>query len=928
MATLEESVFDPTFGGTLVGQTAADENVFDPSYGGILRSAGDENVFDPSYGGTVTPFLPDVTAANNITSSVLRPSQTYQPTFDNPLFDYENYTYNISWHILTVQDYNALVANPNTKYVPMNCLIASGGKNTATFARNVNFVEDFYFDDLKILTVVNTKNYNKNSNAITIDFTVIEPNGFTLLNRLQDAVASVNGPNYLSQPYLLMIEFTGYKDGTVATIPNQTKYIPMSLISMKTNITPKGAEYRVSAVPYNHKAFDETMIKTPALIKVQAKSVQDLLGTLNASDPNTVAAINAARSERAEAIALNNDPEFNNFATAEALDATRRVARSNIEYSSQGLVDGINSWLQSVSQNTQAIRFPSIYRVVFDPEIGNSALVVPNSNQGSNNISNSATSNDSRNNVRAAAGINVGAIDFNAGVFSIKPGTSILSVIDYAVRNSKYVTSQLVDPLANNVGISQFRLKFGQSLRWYRVIPSIKLGQYDPVTKKYQMFVTFYIKPWTVSVKNPFAPLGRAEGYTKKYDYIFTGQNRDVLDCKIDFDMLFYLQLTADPNKVRQTETGGASTPDTNVNGSIIVPNSLTQPIAVNYVSSNQTTSVRTGPDQAKAVRGADTQRDLTLNSRGDMINVQLRIVGDPHFIKQDDLFLNQNLTPTNSMFVSNNNQSLVFDDGELYVYLNIVSPTDYADNTGLAIPGVGKYQYSAFSGVYKIITVNNEFRAGKFEQVLDLVRIPIEDQVRNVALNIQSRTDRLISQGLGQLTAFTPTRFTGPLILVNQTGTGLGGAIVNAALTGGASGIGGLVQGLVAQVAGQVANQLVGRAVNGIVSATGSVLSQAGRDIKDALGIPRGLTAADENIFDPTYGGTLSGLGSGSVGAGAESVFDPSFGGELPIGDVDFNIGDIGSIGEGVVNFDDWDLGVDFGSLDDAGFIDYGEFI
>jgi hypothetical protein len=62
-------------------------------------------------------------------------------------------------------------------------------------------------------------------------------------------------------------------------------------------------------------------------------------------------------------------------------------------------------------------------------------------------------------------------------------------------------------------------------------------------------------------------------------------------------------------------------------------------------------------------------------------------------------------------------------------------------------------------------------------------------------------------------------------------------------------------------------------------------------------------------------------------VGAGAESVFDPSFGGELPI-DIDQTIADIPSLGEGVVNFDDWDLGVDFGSLDDAGFIDYGEFI
>ena len=57
------------------------------------------------------------------------------------------------------------------------------------------------------------------------------------------------------------------------------------------------------------------MVKTPALIKVEAKTVQDLLGTADAADPITVASINAAISQRAEAQALQNDPEFQNFAT-------------------------------------------------------------------------------------------------------------------------------------------------------------------------------------------------------------------------------------------------------------------------------------------------------------------------------------------------------------------------------------------------------------------------------------------------------------------------------------------------------------------------------------------------------------------------------------------------------------------------------------
>ena len=848
----DENVFDPTYGGTLpTGQTAADENVFDPTYGGTLptgKTAADENVFDPTYGGT----LPLATGSGsvstpNLATSIIRPTQQYQQTFDNPLFEYESYTYNLSWHILTKADFNNLTSNPQSAYIPNNCLVASGGKNSATFRRNPHFIEDFYFDDFRVVTTVNTTSYNKNSNAIQFEFTIIEPSGFTMINRLLDAVQSVGGDNYMLQPYLLMIEFTGYKDGTMIKVPNQTKYLPFVLHSMKSAVTPKGTEYRIAAGPYNHSAFNETLAKTPALIKVEAKTVQDLLGTLDAADPITLATINAATAEQNQRQKSYGELKSQYDSTqnpeeraqlAEQLAAIKPSATSSIEYQSKGLCDGINAFYQSVKNNTGAIKFPNLYRVVFDAEIGNSLLIVPNST-GSNNISNAATRNDNKTNAKAATGIATGQIDFNSGTYNIKPATSIMSVIEYAVRNSQYLTKQLVDPTANNVGISQFRLAFGNNLRWYRVIPKITLGAYDDVTKTYQKFITYYVKPWTVSVKNPYAPLGRASGYTKKYDYIFTGQNRDVIDCKIDFDMLFYLQLTANVNKIRQTETQGASASDGAAQGSnagITVPTSRLQPYGVNYIAANQQTSVRSGPDQGKAYRAADTSRDLTLNSRGDMINVKLRIIGDPHFIKQDDLFYNQSLTPGNSMFVSNNNQSLVFDDGELYVYLNFESPTDYNDATGLAIPGISPYQYSAFRGVYKIIKIDNEFRSGKFEQVLDLARLPIDDDIRNSALNIQSRFDTLVNQGLGQLVAFGATRFSGPLILQNQVAQG----IVNAAVTGDSSSIGGLVQGLVGQAVSALSNQAIGKAVSWA---------------KDLFSGP-------------------SGLGPGSVGAGAENVF------------------------------------------------------
>jgi hypothetical protein len=67
-------------------------------------------------------------------------------------------------------------------------------------------------------------------------------------------------------------------------------------------------------------------------------------------------------------------------------------------------------------------------------------------------------------------------------------------------------------------------------------------------------------------------------------------------------------------------------------------------------------------------------------------------------------------------------------DRGEVAVRVIINSPVDmdldYEDgNQGLAYPQP-KYSQSLFSGQYKILTITNRFANGKFEQVLNLVRI------------------------------------------------------------------------------------------------------------------------------------------------------------------------------------------------------------
>jgi hypothetical protein len=111
------------------------------------------------------------------------------------------------------------------------------------------------------------------------------------------------------------------------------------------------------------------------------------------------------------------------------------------------------------------------------------------------------------------------------------------------------------------------------------------------------------------------------------------------------------------------------------------------------------------------------------------MLVIDLTIIGDPSYIKQDDVFW----TPVSNAQVSENKTnadprltfdgSLKMDNGEVYVSLVFRTPTDIDESTGL-MKFDSKMSTSLFSGLYFITVITNEFRNGQFTQDLTLVRL------------------------------------------------------------------------------------------------------------------------------------------------------------------------------------------------------------
>jgi hypothetical protein len=171
--------------------------------------------------------------------------------------------------------------------------------------------------------------------------------------------------------------------------------------------------------------------------------------------------------------------------------------------------------------------------------------------------------------------------------------------------------------------------------------------------------------------------------------------------------------------------------------------------------------AVATGnPSTAKEVGAADLADSIMSSSEADMLRVKMTIIGDPDYIKQDDIFYGADTS--NSLRVSSeidkrllpDGGSLVMDDGSLYVQVLFKVPRDIDDSTGFMKYDAGE-RNSVFSGLYQVLSVTSTFAKGQFTQELTMTRIP-----RQVAFDYVSRNNNQSAERPGSATvAATPVQ-------------------------------------------------------------------------------------------------------------------------------------------------------------------------
>ena len=577
---------------------------------------------------------------------------------------------------------------------------------------------DMFIENIEIETLMAPSENSNASLATKIQFDVIEPfsvNGF--IEALHVASVSAGYPNYLSACFLLKMEFWGYPDGIEITqpenVPNSTRYFPIGLTGIEVEITERGTRYKVSAVPYNERAFGQpSVVKKP--IKMAGTTVKEILF-------NFIENLNEqVKKMDKDGNAENSSKVFDEYVI------------KFVDWSpSEGFITPVGENKIAASKLTELYRDNNLYKLA-DPATVEKITGYKQDGKKQPTPGEQASGRESI------------KLEPNKTIIQFAEGMNVSDVITSVIRDSEYVREILKNVKGH---IDEYGM-----LDYFLVRLEVENQEkVNEVSKKpYQKFI-FVVSPYRIHYTRipSFGSQQIEESKLKKlslreYNYIYTGKNIDVINFKLNFNTLFFEAVPAAMgNKdVPSSRTGTGPTND---------PNVKTQGTDVDRQQANQVplspVNVDTSPVQYSGANAsqplddpysvlARNMHESIINSKAAMLTGELEILGDPFYIATNGAG-NYNGKPDGQGKIANGEVNHLY--AELLVTINFRNPIDIM---GLEQGGIMHFDSNRvpFSGVYRVLKAASTFKEGIFKQRLEILRVPGQILDQDIAPTDPSR--------------------------------------------------------------------------------------------------------------------------------------------------------------------------------------------
>ena len=600
-------------------------------------------------------------------------------------------------------------------------VISSAGRYDSQRVNTVNGAPEYFIDNVNFThQLISMKG---NTTASGLSFDVYEPYSMGLFfQSLNVAAVNAGYPSYVGNvPYLLKLEFLGYDDGGKVFNSTETlaKYFTIKITNSTMKVDEGGSRYKVTASPYHHEGFANSVNIVPNNISLSGETVKEVLCT---GKNSLMQALNSAQFRLVD----KNQIEYP--------DLYQIVFPTGFD-DDVGLINGLSS------EELRATLVP-------DAEIEGDTAVIPPSldletvDFGDGEIGTSSLGFDAQSGGNYVFKTGPDVIDPETGriqrdkmsidpkkrTFQFEQNVKITDIINNIVASSKYCTESLrnePDPQG--------------MIDWFRIDVQTQISEFDTKRAINARKYIFRIIPYKVNAMiftNPTsATAGSAELekiIAKRYDYIYSGQNNDLLKFDLVYDGMFnrgaLLTNANDHATIQNTDNQGTTaSPKTTAevqegpSATAAATETGTAPVKANFKIKTGTAS---GDKTAEQIV-ANVFQDSFEGASGDMINVTADILGDPYYISDSGFCANyiSEFGPNEQITADG---SMNYEGSEIFVYMSFKTPVE--PNLGTTGKG-GLYNFpkdqwvSPYSGIYKVVQVESKFNGGTFQQVLQLNR-------------------------------------------------------------------------------------------------------------------------------------------------------------------------------------------------------------
>jgi len=585
-------------------------------------------------------------------------------------------------------------------------------KSRSTLSKN----RDLYIRNVTMNSIPGLNDKRRLTSVTQISMEIIEPAGITLLERIRGAAINNGYLDHLDAPFLLTIDFLGFdeqgRQASAKDLQNMKRLIPIKIVDMQMDVTQAGTVYSVKAIPYNEFAYVNRFNypRTAGTLSPGGKRLSDV------------------------------------FKALETL-----LNKQNEDEKVTGLVEK-----------------PDVYTVTFDSKSIDDAFI---------------TTENLEQNGMASQGVNgadggfyvADEIAIPPDYMKINSSNSITKILEEIMKGHPAYSDKKFDQWKSKVtktlNVAQFKggaqevLDAAQDyyFDYFKIRASVVPieGDFDTIRAMNRKKINFHVEPYKVHAYSLAIP-GVSTGQNfknfvfKTYNYIFTGDNVDVIDININYKVAYFQSRLKDfeatdvrKNTIEDASdkaTGGTSATDHNTDGNLMT---------------------RSHPDTAKSegtgkTGGTPTQLDSFLDSLthplADMVNVRMEILGDPAWISQSQFIpLNAKsfargagkATDPDIGYWRRNKDRIWNSDLRCYntdvaepiIMLNFRMPTDLNDQTG--VYELQADQSAEFSGLYRVVQVEHNFTDGKYTNVLNLTRfnnqgVIISDPVPTASVTVR----------------------------------------------------------------------------------------------------------------------------------------------------------------------------------------------